>query len=414
MAKKNRVVVTGYGATCSLGKNSAQIWDSITKYQLGYFKKSVPSNISSKFFGDIQWELDTNSISKALKKVLPRFGTLGMLAAEEAITMAFGQYSPTDFHDPMRCGAIFGTGWGASDELVRFANKYQEVGIANPMASLITMHSIATAAFSKRWSLRGYQNTPIAACATGSLSIGDAFEHIRHGRADFIIAGGGESIREDYNIWNIDILGALSREQADIQNASCPFSLDRTGFVLSEGAAVLCLEDYNTAKRRKANILGELIGYGSNSDAYDWTSPASDGGGRIQSIRSACMQADIDVSEIDYVNAHGTSTILNDLDEVKCLKSVFGKHAYSIPISSTKSYTGHLIAAAGAIESIFCLKSIQNSILPATANLQKADPDCDLDFIPHRHRHVSGINTVLNVNYGFGGANSALIFRKAG
>jgi len=274
------------------------------------------------------------------------------------------------------------------------------------------MPNVATAAISMHWNLRGYQNTPVAACATGSIAIGDAFEKIRSGKARMMLAGGGESITQGFSVWSIDTLRALSKEQEDIRKACCPFSADRSGFVLSEGAAVLCLEDYESAVSRGANILAEITGYGSYSDARDITSPAEDMLARIQCVRAALQQAGLQPDGLQYINAHGTSTQLNDLNETNTLKLALGDAAKRIPASSTKSYTGHLIAAAGAMESIFSIRTLETGMMPATIHLDRADPACDLDYIPHEHRHSASIEHVMNINYGFGGANSALIFSK--
>lgn len=409
-----RVAVTGYGAVSSLGNNSSEIWDSIVNYRIGYKLESFPnSNIVAKFFGLMHNKPPRKGFPKAIMKFLPEFARLGMIAADEALTMAFGKETPLDdIYDPFDRGVIFGTGWGAQDESTVENASYREEGMASPFSNLLVMSNVATAAMSMHWNLRGYQNTPIAACATGSIAIGDAYEIIRSGRAKVMLAGGGESIREGFCVWSIDALRALSKEQDSLKKACCPFSADRSGFVLSEGAALLCLEDMESAQARGARILGEVTGYGNYSDARDITSPAEDLLARTQTIKAACAQAGLALHEIGYINAHGTSTPLNDLNETKALKLALSDAAYGIPTSSTKSYTGHLVGGAGAIESIFCLKAIETGMMPATVHLENPDPECDLDFIPNVHRYKDDIRHVLNVNYGFGGSNSALIFSK--
>jgi 3-oxoacyl-[acyl-carrier-protein] synthase II len=410
-----RVAVTGYGAVCSLGRNSQEIWDAIVEYRVGYAKETHPNAfVVTKFFGNMPLAPDVSNFSKTLLKNLPKFARIGLVAADEAIKMAFSGNSTMDeFYTPFERGVIFGTGWGGQDATVENNDAYNRDGIASPLTNILSMHGVGTAAISINWNLRGYQNTPIAACATGSIAVGDAFERIRHGKARMMLAGGGESIRNPFNVWTVDILGALTKEQESVERACCPFSRDRSGFVMSEGAAVLCLEDYEIAVNRGARILAEVTGYGSYSDAFDMTSPSADYQGRTMSIRAACEQASVSAAEIDYINAHGTSTPLNDVNETDCMKISFGKEAYKIPISSTKSYTGHLVAGAGAIESIFCLKTIESGLIPATIHLKNQDPLCDLDYVANEHRSNRSVNTVLNVNYGFGGTNSALIFRRA-
>jgi 3-oxoacyl-[acyl-carrier-protein] synthase II len=409
-----RVAVTGYGALCSLGNTSGAIWDAIVNYKVGYRRESFgDTSIVAKYFGFMHEKPQRKGIPKSILKFLPEFARLGMTAANEALTMAFGQdYVLDDHYDPFDRGVIFGTGWGGQDESTVENGSYRQEGMASPFCNLLVMPNVATAAMSMHWNLRGYQNTPVAACATGSIALGDAYEVIRSGRAKVMLAGGGESIREDFCVWSIDALRALTKEQDTLERACCPFSADRSGFVLSEGAAVICLEDLESAQTRGARILGEVIGYGNYSDARDITSPAEDLLARTKTIQTACARAGLAPADIDYVNAHGTSTPLNDLNETKSLKLALGAAAYDIPTSSTKSYTGHLIAAAGAIESIFCLKTLETGLMPATIHLNNPDPECDLDFIPNVHRQKDDIRHVLNVNYGFGGSNSALIFAK--
>lgn len=409
-----RVVITGYGAVSSLGNSVDEIWNSIVHYRVGYQRETFSDpNIVAKYFGFIHNAPSTAKFPKSLMKCLPEFAKLGLVAADEAVAMAFGEKGNLDdFYDPFERGLIFGTGWAGQDALLSANESYRQDNWASPFSNLMAMPSVATAAISKYWNLRGYQNTPVAACATGSIALGDAYEIIRSGRAKMMLAGGSESIKSMFNVWTVDVLRALTKEQESTEKACCPFSLDRSGFVMSEGAAAVCLEDYESAKARGARILAEVKGYGNYSDAYDMTSPAEDLLARVMAINVACRNAGIDASDIDYINAHGTSTPLNDLNETNSLKRALGDLAYKIPMSSTKSYTGHMIAAAGCIESIFCLKSMETGLLPATIHLNNPDPACDLDYIPNTHRHSDSVNVTLNVNYGFGGANSALVFAR--
>ncbi|OCF91903.1 3-oxoacyl-ACP synthase [Gilliamella sp. wkB7] len=410
---KQRVVVTGYGAVTSLGKNVNEIWNAIMDYKVGYSKYELSDkSITAKFFGKIPFELDISSFSRRILKNIPRFGRLGLIAANEALQMAFKNDISEihKYYSPFSCGVIFGTGWGGDDVLSENSVSYNKDGYASTLTNILCMHSNCTAMIATNWKLRGYQNTPVSACATGGVAIGDAVEMIRSGRAEMILAGGGESLNNVFNIWSIDILNALCKEQNNIEIACCPFDKNRNGFVLSEGAAILCLEKYETALARGATILAEVTGYGNYSDAYDVTSPAPDCLGKYNAAKYALKQSNLEL--VDYINAHGTSTQLNDSNETKMFKMLFGDGAYSIPISSTKSYTGHLIAAAGALESILSIKSIETNIIPATIHLNNPDPDCDLDYVPNKHRYKENIQSVLNVNYGFGGSNTALIFKR--
>lgn len=415
--KHQRVVVTGFGGICSLGENTHDIWQSVIDKKMGYEIWSDPgSNISARVFGRIKSPLNLKKFSRKILKNTPRFADLALIATDEAITMAFGEEQQFSMHYDCRdCGVILGTGWAGFDcsALNYYAYHNTEALSASALSCFNCMPSIATSLISVNWNLKGYQNTPIAACATGNIAIGDAYEIIRNGKARMMIAGGGESLMQPFTIWSVDVLGALSKEHSDLQKACCPFSLDRSGFVLSEGAAVVCLENLEDALARNATIYGEIIGYANHGDAYiNLTAPAPDLIGRVTTIQKSMENAEIGLEDIDYINAHGTSTPMNDYNETLVLKEVFGSRAYDIPISSTKSYTGHLIAAAGGIETIFCLKSIGNNIIPATINLHTPDPKCDLNYVPNEHLYEQKINHALNVNYGFGGANSCLVIKR--
>jgi len=276
----------------------------------------------------------------------------------------------------------------------------------------MTMASVATAAVSLNWNIRGYQNTPVAACATGTMAIGDAYEVIKSGRQKVMLAGGSESLKSPVNVWSIDVTQALSKEQELVEQACCPFDAKRSGFILSEGAAVLCLEEMEHAISRGAVILGEITGYANYSDAHDMTAPADDMLARYHAIQHALRDAGCAAEQLNYVNLHGTSTPKNDVNESNAVKWALGEAAYTIPMSSTKSYTGHLIGAAGALESIFCLKTIETGIIPATLNLKNKDPECDLNYTPNQHLAGQTVNTALNLSFGFGGANCAAIYRR--
>lgn len=411
-ASARRVVVTGYGAVTPLGLSAAESWAAIMDFQTGYrYLDLTEKGIKARFFGLVDNEPNIRKIPAAIRRRLPRFARFVMAAAQEAMTMAFQDGTPADYYDLLKCGTIIGTGWAGQDETHVNYEDYLRSGLGSPFGCIMTMPSAATAACSLNWGLRGYQNTPIAACATGTMAIGDAFEVIRSGRASLMLAGGGESLRTSAAVWNIDVLGALASEAQDVEKACCPFSKDRNGFVLSEGAAVLCLEEYESALARGATIFGEIKGYGNFSDAFDFTAPAQDKAARVATIRAALAQAGTEPSGIDYINAHGTSTQLNDLNETEAIKEVFGRHAWEIPVSSTKSYSGHLIAAAGSFESIVCLQTLAHQIVPATCHLKNPDPQCDLDYVPEGHRSVVVCNT-LNLSFGFGGANAALVIGK--
>lgn len=413
----HRVVITGYGAICSLGENTEEIWQSVLDKKMGYDVWDDPGKgISARIFGRIKTPLNLSKFSKKILKNTPRFADLALIAADEAMSMAFGEEQKLfEHYDSRDCGVIFGTGWAGFDcsTVNYFAYSDPEALSASAHSCFNSMPSIATSVISVNWQLKGYQNSPIAACATGNIAIGDAYEIIKSGKAKMMMAGGGESLMQPFTIWSVDVLGALSKEKTDLEKACCPFSADRSGFILSEGAAIVCLERLEDALERNATIYGEVVGYANHSDAYvNLTAPAPDLVGRITTIQKAMEYAGVGIEDIDYINAHGTSTPMNDYNETLVLKEVFGERAYDIPISSTKSYTGHLIAAAGGIETIFCLKGLAEKMIPATINLNSPDPKCDLNYVPNEHLYNQNLNHVLNINYGFGGANSCLVLKR--
>ncbi|MGS2874918.1 beta-ketoacyl-[acyl-carrier-protein] synthase family protein [Enterobacter huaxiensis] len=407
-----RVVVTGYGAVTPLGATADESWQAIMNNRLGYrYVDKTAMNIKTHFLGLVDNEPSLVGVPAAVRRRLPRFARLTLGAARQAMAMAFASKPPQEFYSTLDCGVIMGTGWGGLDESYDAQSEFATTGLASPFNCFFAMPSVTTAACSQFWGLNGYQNTVVAACATGTIAVGEAYEVIRSGRAQMMLAGAGESLTSHCAIWNIDVLGALSKEESDPQRASCPFSAHRSGFVLSEGAAVLCLEEREGALARGATILGEITGYANFSDAWDFTSPAEDCLARMQTITCALRQAGLEPEQLDYINAHGTSTPLNDINETQSLKMALGDAAWSIPVSSTKSYSGHLISAAGAFESIVCLQAIANGIIPATANYQQADERCDLDYVVDGHR-AGNIRRTLNLSFGFGGANAALILEK--
>ncbi len=413
----HRVVIIGYGAICSLGENSEKIGQAIRDKKLGYEIWDDPGKgVGAKFFGRVNFPLNLSRFSRKVLKNAPRFAEFGLIAADETIPMAFGNEQDIFSHyDPCDCGVIFGTGWEGFDcsTINYYAYSDPNSLTASAHSCFHSMPSIGTSLITVNWKLRGYQNSPVAACATGNIAIGDAYEIIKSGKARMMIAGGGESLMQPFTVWSVDILGALSKEQQNVIKACCPFSLDRSGFILSEGAATVCLERLEDALARNATIYGEVVGYANHSDAYaNLTAPAPDLVGRVTTIQRAMAYAGLGVEDIDYINAHGTSTPMNDYNETLVLKEVFGERAYAIPVSSTKSYTGHLIAAAGGAETIFCLKSIADRMIPATINLQRPDPKCDLNYVPNNHLFGQKLDHVVNVNYGFGGANSCLVLKR--
>jgi len=270
---------------------------------------------------------------------------------------------------------------------------------------------IAAAQVSIALKVRGPNLCTTSACSSGSDAIGVAYEIVRRGDARIMITGGAEAIINPLGIAAFNALRALSTRNDAPKLASRPFDAERDGFVIGEGAAILVLESLTSAQERGAKILAEVIGYGASGDAFHVTQPMEDGRGAVKAMQMALKKAGVTTSEIDYISAHGTSTPLNDKTETIAIKTVFGDRAYRIPVSSTKSMTGHLIGAAGAIEAAICILTIQHGIIPPTINLTHPDPECDLDYVPNKARQAE-VNTTLSNSFGFGGHNSVLIFRK--
>lgn len=416
MHSHRRAVITGFGAFSGLGNSAAETWTNVMEKRLGYAAQPAEdSRIKAKFFGlvDAQAAAERSKRHpKALMRKLSSFAKYAVIAADEALEHAFPDGPVQAHYATQNCGVVIGTGWGGNDAANLNNNDYRATGYANPYSTIMAMNNLGTAALSILHKFGGYQSTPVAACASGAIAIGEAAGAIQSGRADFMLAGGSESLREVFNVWSIDVLEALSKEQDDIRKACCPFSLDRSGFVLSEGAAVVCIEEYEAARRRGARIYGEILGYGNSSDAHDFTAPAPDAAGRTNVIRQALEFAEKRPEDVHYVNAHGTSTQLNDYRESEAIKAVFGDHAPRTPISSTKSYSGHLIGAAGALETVFCLKALETRIAPATLHLDRPDPRCDLDYVPNEHRRLEQLDVCLNLSFGFGGANASLLLGR--
>jgi 3-oxoacyl-[acyl-carrier-protein] synthase II len=413
---RRRVAITGYGALCPMGESADEIWRALLDYRIGYRRVAFADpSVTAKFFGFVERDAARyKGFPKTLTRVLPEFAKFALVAARQALAMAFGSDAGLEEHyRPFDRAVMVGTGWGGLDAHNANLADYRQTGLATSFSTLVAMGNAATAAIGIHWNMRGCQMTPVAACATGSIAIGEAAEAIRAGRCSMALAGASESMTDDFNVWSIDVMQALSKEQTDVRRACCPFSRGRSGFVLSEGAAVLCLEDMDSAVRRGAAVLGEVTGYGSTTDATDMTAPADDLQGRVTAIGRALEQAGRRPGELGYVNTHGTSTPLNDANENAAIKEAMGQCAYGVPMSSTKSYTGHLVSAAGALEAIFCLKAMASGVAPATVHLDEPDPDCDLDYVPNQHRRDQEINAALNLSFGFGGANAALVLEKA-
>jgi len=315
--------------------------------------------------------------------------------------------------DSERVGVVVGTGLGGLPTLEKYHSILLERGPGriSPFFIPMLIANLAPGHIAMQHGIKGPNLCIVTACATGAHSIGDAFRIIQYGDADVMVAGGTEANLTPLTVGGFNAMKALSRRNDEPEKASRPFDKDRDGFVVAEGSGIIIMEELEHARARGAKIYAEIVGYGYNSDAYHITAPCPDGDGFIRCMRMALRDAHISSDDVDYINAHGTSTDLNDQIETLAIKKVFGDKAYKIPVSSTKSMTGHLLGAAGAVEAIFTVLSIRNQICPPTINYTTPDPDCDLDYVPNKAREHE-INVALSNSFGFGGTNCTLVFKR--
>ena len=314
---------------------------------------------------------------------------------------------------PEKVGVIVGSGIGGIGSLEEQHKKALEKGFdrLSPFFIIQMIINMAPGLISMRFNARGPNWSPVSACSTSAHAIGEAWKSIRLGETDAVIAGGAEAAITPLGVGGFSVMKALSTRNDDPQHASRPFDKDRDGFVQGEGAGIVILEELEHARKRGAPILAELVGYGANSDAYHVTAPSPDGEGAVRCMRLALQSAGLRPEDIGYINAHGTSTPINDKTETKAIKTVFGAHAHSLPVSSTKSMTGHLLGAAGAVEAVVCILAITRNVLPPTMNYTTPDPECDLDYVPNQPREIR-VNAAMTNSFGFGGTNAVLIFKR--
>lgn len=405
-----RVVVTGYGSISSSGQNVDELWNNVSSGISGIKKIESPefSDSTTKFGGlvdnyDIEKYLDKNEVKRT-----DRFTHFAIIGAMQALEHAV--FKKEDFNLE-KCGVFIGTGIGGIHSQIENQKVLMEKGSrrVSPFFIPKLITNMATGFVSIKTGFKGASMCPISACATGNQAIGEAFLNIRHGLSDAILAGGTEASITPLAYAGFNNMKAMSVRNDSPESASRPFDKDRDGFVMSEGSGILFLEEMEHAKSRGANILGEIVGYGMTSDAYHMTSPSSEGA--VRAMRQALEMAEVDLGSIDYLNAHATGTGIGDISETNAIKEVFGKYAYDLAISSTKSSTGHLLGAAGGVEAIICLKALEYNILPPTINLDEQDEACDLNYIPNKKiPHKS--NFVLTNGFGFGGHNASLVMKR--
>lgn len=410
---KQRVVVTGLGALTPLGNTVATSWAGILDGRSGVRRidRFDVSAMASQIAATLN-DFDVAQFipAKEIKKMEP-FTHYGMAAAIEAIEDA-GLISDTLNYD--RVGTLIGSGIGGLEGIERNTMTLEHQGArrVSPFFVPGAIVNMVSGQLSIRYGFRGPNLATVTACAAGTHSIGQAARLIAYGDADVMIAGGSEGAVSPLGVAGFSAARALSTRNDDPEHASRPWDKDRDGFVLGEGAGVLVLESYDHAKARDAHIYGELIGFGMSADAYHMTAPSADGDGARRCMLAAMQDAKLNPEDIGYVNAHGTSTQAGDMAEVAALHAAFGDYAKRCPVSSTKSMTGHLLGAAGGIEAVFSLLALRDQVLPPTVNLFEPSESCDLDFVPHTARQVSGLDVVMSNSFGFGGTNGTLIFRR--
>lgn len=406
-----RVVITGLGTISPLGNSVSETWDNILNGVSGVNPlqrlniDEFPAKVSAEA---LEFNPEQYMDRKEARK-MDRFTQFAVAASQMAVEDA--GIKITD-NNAERVGVWIGSGIGGMETYESQFRTFLSKGArrVSPFFVPMMIPDMASGQVSIMLGAKGINSCTVTACASGTNSIGDAFKVIQRGDADVMITGGSEAPITNMSVAGFSSMKALSTNP-DPKTASRPFDADRNGFVIGEGAGILVIESLESAEARGAKIYGEIVGYGSTGDAYHVTQPAPEGEGGARSMKQAIEDAGLQPDDIDYINAHGTSTEYNDKYETAAVKSVFGEHAYKLAVSSTKSMTGHLLGAAGAVESIFCAKAIEEGVLPPTINYETEDPDCDLDYVPNKPRKRE-VNAVLNNSLGFGGHNATLIFKK--
>ena len=409
---KRRVVITGVGMITPVGLDTESSWEGLINGKSGigpitqFEAKDIPTQIAGEIHG---FEPEKYIELKEIKK-MDRFIHLAIAASQMAMDMSGLKITPENAE---RVGVIVSAGIGGLPAIEKYHNVYLERGFRKITPFYIPMLIINEVAgnISMRFGAKGPNISVVTACATGTHSIGDAFKWIQRGDADAMIAGGTESCVCITGVGGFCAMKALSTRNDEPQRASRPFDAERDGFVMGEGAGVVILEDMESALARGARIYAEVVGYGASGDAYHITSPAPNGEGAARCMKMAIKDAGIALTDMGYINAHGTSTKYGDELESIAIKTIFGDQAYNIPVSSTKSMTGHLLGAAGGVEAVISILALDRGILPPTINLENPDPECDLDYVPNTARHQK-VDVVMSNSFGFGGTNACLVFRS--
>ena len=409
---KRRVVITGVGMITPVGSDTESTWTGLVAGKSGigpithFDDKEIPTQIA----GEVKNFDPAAYIEQKEIKKMDRFIHLGIAASQMAMDSAKLTITPETAE---HVGVMVGAGIGGLPAIERAYRSYMEKGFRRITPFFIPMSIIneLSGHISMRYGAKGPNSCAVTACATGTHSIGDSFKIIQRGDADAMIAGGAESCICPLGVGGFNAMKALSTRNSEPERASRPFDLNRDGFVMGEGSGIVVLEELEFAKKRGATILAEVVGYGMSGDAYHITSPAPGGEGAARCMAMAIKDAGIAPAEVGYINAHGTSTKYGDELETMAIKTVFGDHASRVPVSSTKSMTGHLLGAAGGVEAVITVLSLLRGILPPTINLETPDPECDLDFVPNKARNQQ-VDVALSNSFGFGGTNATLVFRR--
>ncbi|HWP57546.1 MAG TPA: beta-ketoacyl-ACP synthase II [Candidatus Acidoferrales bacterium] len=410
-----RVVVTGLGLVTPLGTGVEKNWNALMHGRSGIGPITRFSNVeffASRIAGEVRDFSPEDYIEPREIKKMDRFIQFSIAAAEMAMRDS-GLTIGAEFAE--RVGVIIGVGLLGLESLESYHRAYLEGGPRkiSPFFIPKVISNLAPGYVAIRHGAKGVNWTPTSACASGNHAIGEAFHLIRRGLQDVMITGGAEAAITPLGVGGFSAMKALSTRNNEPERASRPFDKNRDGFVIAEGSGIMILEERERALARGARVYGEVIGYGCNGDAYHITSPSPEGEGAARCMALALADAGIAAEEIDYINAHGTSTEYNDVNETQAIKKVFGARAYQIPVSSTKSMTGHMLGAAGAVEGVYTVLALYHGMIPPTINYEEPDPQCDLDYVPNRARKAD-MRAALSNSFGFGGTNACVIFRREG
>jgi len=412
-----RVVITGTGIITALGTGTEKNWQAMLagKSGISTITRFDTKKIDTSFAGEVKDFQPEEFIDKREVRRMDLFSQYALAAADMAVKESGLPVGPDAPHGyaPEKVGVIVGSGIGGLSSLEEQHRKGLEKGFdrLSPFFIIQMIINMAPGLISMRYGCKGPNWAPVSACATSAHAIGEAWKSIRLGETDAVIAGGSEAAITPLGMGGFSVMKALSNRNGDPSAASRPFDKDRDGFVMGEGAGIIVLEEMEAAKKRGANILAELVGYGANSDAHHVTQPAPEGEGAARCMRLALQSAGMNPEDVGYINAHGTSTPFNDANETKAIKAVFGAHARKVAVSSTKSMTGHMLGAAGGAEAVVAVQTLLRGVIPPTINYTTPDPDCDLDYVPNQAREQR-VDAVMSNSFGFGGTNAVLVFKR--